>query len=73
MRYEIENDKPIYQASGWILKFKDNYTKIKIDLTINKLCELMNSSLILEYSKIDSRILKLIYVLKKWNHNPKSF
>ena len=62
----------MYIASGWNLNLKDRYTNIKIDVTVNKTCELLNSSLILEYSRIDSRLLKVIYVLKKWNHNPKS-
>ena len=59
-------------SSGWILKLKDTKTNINIDLMVNKTCEVMNSSLIFEYSRIDSRLLKLIYVLKEWNHNPRS-
>ena len=59
-------------SSGWILKLKDTKTNINIDLMVNKTCEVMNSSLIFEYSRIDSRLLKLIYVLKEWNHNPHS-
>lgn len=57
---------------GWILKLRDTVNNINIDLVVNKTCEVLNSSLILEYSRIDSRLLKLIYILKEWNHNPKS-
>ena len=71
MRYETDSE-PMAIASGWILKIKDTFTNMKIDLTVNKTCELLNSSLIMEYSKLDSRLLKLSYVLKKWNHNPNS-
>ena len=67
-RYTISENMPRHDSTGWILSFKDNLTKISIDLMVNKTTEILNSFLILEYSRIDSRFLKLIYILKDWNH-----
>ena len=67
-RYTISENMPRPDSSGWILSFKDNLTKINIDLMVNKTTEILNSFLIFEYSRIDSRLHKLIYILKDWNH-----
>lgn len=58
---------PRADSSGWILKFEDMKHSIKIDIMINKISEIQNSGLILQYKMIDERFTKLVYTLKKWN------
>ena len=60
---------PRADSSGWILRFEDSKYKMKIDIMVNKISEIENSGLILQYSLIDERFRKLIYILKTWNNN----
>lgn len=55
---------PRQDSSGWILQIKDLQNDIHIDIMVNKTSEVINSALIFEYSRIDSRLNKLIHVLK---------
>ena len=60
---------PRADSSGWILRFIDNKYLIKIDLMVNKISEIQNSGLILQYKLMDERFTKLVYILKKWNNS----
>ena len=68
-RYLIEPNMPRADSSGWILRFEDAKCQIKIDLMVNKISEIENSGLILNYCLIDERFRKLIYILKSWNNH----
>jgi hypothetical protein len=45
---------PRNDSSGWILQMKDTVNNVKIDVMVNKTSEVLNSSLLFEYSRIDS-------------------
>ena len=38
-----------------------------MDITINKLSEVYNSMLMLQYAMLDNRFEKIVHVLKLWN------
>jgi DNA polymerase sigma len=64
-RYDI--DYPRCDNSGWILQVKDLKYGIDIDIMVNKTAEIENSLLIMEYVKLEPRLLKVIHFLKSKN------
>jgi DNA polymerase sigma len=60
---------------GWLLafdlKFKGNQKqapfKIEVQITQNKILEVLNSRLLRSYAMLDARFRKLALVLKAWN------
>ena len=66
-RYKFQANMPRKDSSGWILRFKDEETKIDVDIMVNKYSEHQNSLLIKSYTNLDIRCLKLIQILKVWN------
>lgn len=56
----------------YLLKMWHTETNVDIDLSVNKILEVENSSLIKHYVYCDVRFHKLAYVLKEWNktNNP---
>ncbi|CDW77137.1 poly rna polymerase gld-2-like protein a [Stylonychia lemnae] len=61
--------KILEMKSGVMLSLFDKINKMRIEIQVNKYCELMNSQLIQTYAKIDSRFFQLVLLLKKWNRN----
>lgn len=63
-------------TSGVMLKLKDINNNVDIEITINKIIELLNSQLIYSYALIDRRFVDLVLLLKTWNKkkfkNPQS-
>jgi DNA polymerase sigma len=59
---EIRADK-----AGWIMELKDKILGVEIDFSVNKNSEISNSHLILQYAKLDSRLIKLVFFLKQAN------
>ena len=49
------------------MQVKDTAFETDIDLSVNKILDPYNSSLIQTYSKLDERFHKLALVLKQWN------
>ena len=66
-RYVVDADMPMLIKPGWILRLKDTSTDISIDIMVNKTSEVLHSMLILQYSMMDSRFLKIVHILKQWN------
>jgi DNA polymerase sigma len=62
-RYEVTTP-PRKDKAGWILKFRDTLLETDIDLMINKNSEVLNSLLLLQYSQLDERFMKVTYFLK---------
>lgn len=60
-RYEIDTNC----YSNAIL-FRDTVEDIEVDFVINRTANVINSDLILQYSKMDQRFGKLMYFLKDW-------
>jgi DNA polymerase sigma len=58
---------PRLDSSGYILQIEDRQEGIEIDLMVNKISEICNSSIILEYAKFDKRLEKIVHTLKAWN------
>ena len=63
----FENQFPRLDRSGWIFTMEDRKTDISIDIMVNKVTEVLNSNLLLQYSMMDSRFRKLAIYLKFWN------
>jgi DNA polymerase sigma len=62
-----EINEPLQIQSGVILSFVDKQHGIEIDISINKILEVLNSRLIYSYSMLDQRFRKLAVILKTWN------
>ena len=60
-------------SAGHVLKFKYSITceekslVIDVDMTVNKVLEIVNSDLIKTYCLMDDRFRKIALVLKNWN------
>lgn len=76
-KYEFEENMPRCDSSGWILRFEDRESGVKVDILVNKNSEVFNSQLILNYCLLDERLLPILHYLKAWNaklrkrHHPK--
>ncbi|CDW84585.1 nucleotidyltransferase family protein [Stylonychia lemnae] len=57
----------IEMKSGVMLGLLDEANNVRIEIQINKLCELLNSELIKTYAMIDKRFMQLVLLLKQWN------
>ena len=55
------------KPSGILLEVYDKLNQIEVDLTINKMMEVLNSHLISAYGAYDIRFIKLALYLKAWN------
>lgn len=52
---------------GYLMQLRDTAFETEIDLSVNKILDPYNSTLIQTYSKLDERFHKLALVLKQWN------
>lgn len=66
-RYLFDSSMPMLIKPGWILRLRDASLNISIDIMVNKTSEVLHSMLILQYSLIDQRFLKIVQILKHWN------
>jgi DNA polymerase sigma len=53
--------------SGPLLQFHDYESGVDLDISVNKILEIINSRLILAYAQLDRRFANLAIVLKMWN------
>ena len=60
-RYEFSE-----KEYGNALLFKDLKEDLEVDFCVNRVANIMNSDLILQYSKMDLRFKKLMYFFKDW-------
>ena len=58
---------PRWIQSGILLSFRDKMNMIDVDLTVNKVTEVLNSHLVCTYGQYDVRFIKLALLLKAWN------
>lgn len=64
---------PFWMLSGALYQFKVEVTlqnqkiTIDVDILVNKFLEILNSELVLTYSKMDSRFKDAALVLKRWS------
>lgn len=61
------SQEPMHIQSGFLLSLTDEKYGIEVDISVNKVLEIMNSKLIHAYSSFDERFLKLALYLKQWN------
>jgi DNA polymerase sigma len=50
-----------------LLKFEDLTHHIKVDVTVNGVCQVFNSNLLCTYARIDTRFVDCAMILKYWN------
>lgn len=66
-RFDCTIQSPRWIQSGILLSFRDKFNQIEVDLTINKMTEVLNSHLVCTYGQYDVRFIKLALFLKAWN------
>ena len=62
-----QQQSPRWIQSGILLSFRDKLNQIDVDLTVNKVTEVLNSHLVCTYGQYDVRFIKLALLLKAWN------
>lgn len=63
-RYMIEFNMPRRDKAGFILKVYDTMEKLRIDIMVNKVAEIVHAQLFKEYSRLDERFRKLVIFFK---------
>ena len=63
---DMEDIQVIASAKVPIIKFRDERTKIPVDISINNTLALHNTNLLKRYGELDSRIKQCILAIKYW-------
>nr|GEW32452.1 UTP:RNA uridylyltransferase 1 [Tanacetum cinerariifolium] len=62
----LENVQALIRARVPIVKLMDPVTGISCDICVNNLLAVINTKLLLDYSKIDVRLRQLAFIIKHW-------
>jgi DNA polymerase sigma len=66
-RFKLTQGELQVTSFGYLMQVRDTAFETDIDLSVNKILDPYNSSLIQTYSRLDERFHKLALVLKQWN------